>query len=104
MPSEWQRLEGSVHVIRADLEPLHPQHLGAPCHYRQYVLPPLFENSARRSKHQESKIAKDKVLQRITPRAFATFYVEYNQSKKDDPKWDTNHASPTLTGDLAETT
>lgn len=87
-PFEWQSPAGSVIVVREDRKPILPQHIEALCHFCQYVLQPLFEDSMGSGMHPESPMKKSEVLQMMTRRRFENFYIGYENWKRDnDPNY-----------------
>ncbi|KAI5847021.1 hypothetical protein DFP73DRAFT_543806 [Morchella snyderi] len=87
-PMEWQCPAGSVIVVHGDAKPILPQHIEALCHFCQYVLQPLFEDSLGGGMHPESPMKKSEVLQVITRRRFEIFYIGYENWKRDnDPNY-----------------
>lgn len=87
-PPEWQEPPGSVIVAREDRKPLYTQHVDALCHFCQYVMGPIFEDSIGGGFHPESPITKGEVLARMTPRAFELFYTGYDNYKhQSDASW-----------------
>lgn len=85
-PMDWQEPAGSVIVIRKDGKALQLCHIEALCHFCQYVLQPIFEDSLGSGMHPEKPISKAEVLSRMTPRGFENFYIGYDNYKRDsDP-------------------
>lgn len=85
---DWVDPPGSVIVVREGGETLPVQHLEALCHWCQFVLKPLFENSLGMGKHQGPPVEKAEVLARVTRREFVDFYVGFNEWKGGvDPTW-----------------
>lgn len=85
---DWVDPAGSVIVVRGKGQNLSPQHVEAMCHWCEFVLRPLFDNSRSMGLHPETPIAKSAVLARITRSEFEDFYVGYDAWKgRIDPSW-----------------
>jgi hypothetical protein len=72
-PLYWQDSVGSVIVARADGEDLHPFRVAALCHFCQYVLQPMFEDSIGGGMDPENPISKEEVMHRMSPKSFELF-------------------------------
>lgn len=85
---EWIDPAGSVIVVRDNGEELSPQHLEAMCHWCQFVLKPLFDDSLLMGLQPENPMQKTEVLARITRKEFENFYVGYDAWKGGfDTSW-----------------
>lgn len=80
-PSEWMRPAGSVIVVRADGEDLHPLHAEALCHFGQFYAGTMFEDSIGSGVEPPTAISKEEVLYRISPKSFQLFYSGWMASK-----------------------
>lgn len=85
---DWVDPAGSVIVVREKGGYLSPQHLEAMCHWCEFVLKPLFDDSLSMGLHPDSPIEKSAVLARLTRREFEDFYVGYDAWKgRIDSSW-----------------
>jgi len=96
-PMEWQSGVGSVVVARADGEDLFPQHVEALCHFCQFVLQPLFEDSMGAGMGPED-IGKEEVLYRMSAKSFELFFSGWESYKRSiDSKWIVGIPYPKIT-------
>lgn len=85
---DWVDPAGSVIVVRENGVKLSPQHLEAMCHWCQFVLKPLFDDSLLMGLQPKNPIQKTEVLARITRKEFENFYVGYDAWKGGvDASW-----------------
>lgn len=74
---EWVDPAGSVLVVRADGQSLHPQVLQALCHWCVYVLRPLVTEAAGGGREGEC-LSKETVRSRVTKREWECFYEGFD--------------------------
>lgn len=86
--ADWIDPPGSVMVLSGKGVDLSPQHVEALCHWCQFVLKPLFDDSLLIGLHPDNPMKKSEVLARITRREFENFYVGYDEWRGSvDSNW-----------------
>jgi len=83
-PLEWREPAGSVVVVHAERKEISPERVEALCHFCQYVMRPVFEDSLGAGMHPENPIPKSDVLRRLTPREFGLFYHGFQNWRNDN--------------------
>lgn len=102
-PMEWDDMIGSVVVVRTDGKDLFPQHVEALDYYCRYVLQPLFGDSMGGGMNPESKIGKEEVMYRMSPKCFELFYSGFMDYKHDtDSQWGAGVPYPDIVGSDAK--
>jgi hypothetical protein len=84
-PMEWKTEVGSVILVRADGKAITPKHVDALCHYCQFKLQPVFEDSLGAGFVERTR---EDVLGFMTRKKFEAFFMEYKGEKmQGDPSW-----------------
>ncbi|CAM6096834.1 unnamed protein product [Calypogeia fissa] len=80
---QWDERVGSVLAVRVDRKALSSHHMEALCHFCQFKLQPLIEDSFGAG---FVKRTRDEVMQEMTKAKFKKFFKEYKVKQKD-PSW-----------------
>ncbi|KAF8861057.1 hypothetical protein BDZ45DRAFT_800272 [Acephala macrosclerotiorum] len=84
-PSEWDERVGSNVIVRADRKPITPNQVETLCHYSQFKLLPLFEDSMGAGLEERTR---EEVMGHLTRTKFETFFERYKEERAaEDISW-----------------